>query len=117
MSNAGVNVSFGIPNLKVHAKTCLISRKENSKLVHYAHIGTGNFHEKNAKIYTDFSLFTCQTEITHEVAQVFDFIKHPYLKFDFKHLMVSPINARSSIETLIDREINAAKNKKTVVLY
>ncbi len=112
LSNAGANVSFGIPNLKVHAKICLISRKENSELVHYAHIGTGNFHEKNAKIYTDFSLFTCKTEITHEVAQVFDLIKHPYLKFDFKHLIVSPINARATFEALIDNEINAAKNKE-----
>jgi len=113
LSNAGANVSFGISNLKVHSKICLISRKENNKLVHYAHIGTGNFHEKNAKIYTDFSLFTCQTEITQEVAQVFNLIKHPYLKFDFKHLIVSPINARSAIESLIDNEINAAKNKQT----
>jgi polyphosphate kinase len=112
LSNSGVNVSFGISNLKVHAKICLISRIENSKLVRYAHIGTGNFHEKNAKIYTDFSLFTCQNEITKEVAQVFDFIVHPYLKFDFKHLIVSPINARCSIEALIDREVNAAKEGK-----
>ncbi len=112
LSNAGANVTFGISNLKVHAKICLISRTEDNNLVHYAHVGTGNFHEKNAKIYTDFSLFTCQTEITNEVSQVFDFIKSPYLKFNFKHLIVSPINARSKIEILIDNEIKSAQQKK-----
>jgi polyphosphate kinase len=111
LSNAGANVTFGISSLKVHAKICLISRNEEGNLVRYAHIGTGNFHEKNAKIYTDFSLFTCQKEITNEVAQVFEFIKYPYLPFTFKHLMISPINARSAISDLIDQEIKAATNK------
>lgn len=114
LSNAGANVTFGISSLKVHAKTCLISRKENGKLVRYAHIGTGNFHEKNAKIYTDFSLFTCQKEITDEIAQVFKFIKFPYIPFTFKHLIVSPVNARSAIENLIDKEIKSAeKNQRS----
>jgi polyphosphate kinase len=112
LSNAGANVTFGISSLKVHAKICLISRKEQDKLVRYAHIGTGNFHEKNAKIYTDFSLFTCQKEITDEVSQVFEFIKYPYLPFTFNHLIVSPINARNGIEALIDLEIKAAQHQQ-----
>ena len=112
LSNAGANVTFGISSLKVHAKICLISRKEQNTIVQYAHIGTGNFHEKNAKIYTDFSLFTCQKEITDEVAQVFEFIKYPYLPFTFNHLIVSPVNARNAIETLIDAEITAASNQQ-----
>ncbi|MBU2870064.1 polyphosphate kinase 1 [Colwellia sp. E2M01] len=112
LSNAGANVTFGISSLKVHAKICLITRKEEGKRVRYAHIGTGNFHEKNAKIYTDFSLFTCQKEITDEVAQVFEFIKFPYLPFTFKHLIVSPINTRSSLTALIDNEIAAAERNE-----
>jgi len=112
LSNAGANVTFGISSLKVHAKICLISRNEQNKLVRYAHVGTGNFHEKNAKIYTDFSLFTCQKEITNEVSQVFEFIKFPYLPFIFNHLIVSPVNARSSIEALIDQEIKAARRNQ-----
>jgi len=109
LSNAGANVTFGISSLKIHAKICLISRQEQGKLVRYAHIGSGNFHEKNAKIYTDFSLFTCQKEITDEVSQVFEFIKFPYLRFTFKHLIISPVNARNAIETLINNEIKAAQ--------
>ena len=112
LSNAGANVTFGIPTLKVHAKICLITRRESGNLVKYAHIGTGNFHEKNAKIYTDFSLFTCQKEITNEVAQVFEFIKFPYMEFTFKHLIVSPVNVRNAIDGLIDKEIKAAQKNQ-----
>jgi polyphosphate kinase len=108
LTNAGAEVSYGIPGLKVHAKICLIARKENNKVKHYAHIGTGNFNEKNAKIYTDFSLFTCDKNITKEVKDVFALLKHPYKKFTFKHLMVSPVNARHEIEKLINNEIAAA---------
>jgi polyphosphate kinase len=112
LSNAGALVTYGIPSLKVHAKICLITRQEQSKLLRFAHIGSGNFHEKNAKIYTDFSLFTCNTDLTDEVAQVFEFIKYPYLQFNFKHLIVSPMNSRSAIEQLIEHEIIAAQQGK-----
>lgn len=113
LTSAGAAVTFGIPSLKVHAKICLITRLEHNNLVRYAHVGSGNFHEKNAKIYTDFSLFTCQQEITAEVAQVFEFIKFPYLQFNFNHLMVSPINSRDTLNNLIDNEIIAANHNNT----
>jgi len=113
LTNAGAQVSYGIEGLKVHAKICLISRLEAQGLVQYAHIGTGNFNEKNAKIYTDFSLFTCQPEITKEVSKVFEFIEKPYHKYQFKHLLVSPINAREELNQLIDQEIKAASNNQS----
>jgi len=113
LANAGAQVSFGIPNLKVHAKICLITRSEGSLAKRYAHIGSGNFNEKNAKVYTDFSLFTCREQLTDEVSQVFEFLKHPYLKFKFNHLIVSPLNSRSSIESLIDNEITAALTQQS----
>jgi len=112
LQNAGARVTYGIPGLKIHAKVCLISRLEQHKIKHYAHVGTGNFHEKNAKIYTDFSLFTCDKRITAEVSNVFSFIRQPYKKFTFKHLIVSPINARASFDHLIDSEIAAALNNQ-----
>jgi len=77
--------------------------------VYYAHIGTGNFHEKTAKIYTDFSLFTRNEDITKEVIDVFDFIVHSYKRKEFKHLIVSPINTRDWINQSIDNEIKIAK--------
>ena len=62
------SVVFGVPSLKIHSKLCLITRHENGEAVRYAHIGTGNFNEKTAKIYTDFSLLTRHPDITAEVA-------------------------------------------------
>lgn len=105
LTDAGVHVSFGIANLKVHSKLCLITRNENGQLVRYAHIGTGNFNEKTARIYTDFSLLTARPEITEEVRDVFGFIQTPYRPVQFKHLWVSPLTQRQKISDRIDREI------------
>jgi polyphosphate kinase len=109
LTEAGVKVLFGVPSLKIHSKLCLITRIENDKPVRYTHIGTGNFNEKTAKIYTDFSLFTCHEELTSEVESVFEFIEYPYTRPNFKYLLVSPINSRQNIYALIDNEINNAK--------
>ncbi len=109
LTDAGVRVSFGIANLKVHSKLCLITRKEDGELVRYAHIGTGNFNEKTARIYTDFSLLTARPEITEEVRDVFAFIQAPYRPVKFKHLWVSPLTQRQEIFKRIDREIALAE--------
>lgn len=114
---AGIRVAFGVPTLKVHSKLCLIERREPAGNKLYAHIGTGNFHEGNAKIYTDFSYFTSHPEITQEVAQVFDFIDHSYRPFTFKHLIVSPLNSRLVIEDLIKAEIANAKAGKPAYIH
>ncbi|SDJ03487.1 polyphosphate kinase [Ferrimonas sediminum] len=105
LTDHGVRINFGIPTLKIHSKLILIKRLEQGQLKHYAHIGTGNFHEKTAKIYTDFALFTCHEEICSEVDNVFEFIEHSYKKFKFNHLLVSPNDARRKLYSLIDREI------------
>lgn len=109
LTEAGVHVVFGVPGLKIHSKLCLITRREGDKLVRYAHLGTGNFHENTARIYTDFSLMTCDDEITNEVRQVFGYIENPYRPVKFNHLIVSPRNSRSRLYDLIDREIAHAK--------
>ncbi len=111
LSDAGAKVRFGIPSLKVHAKICLITREQDNGLQRYAHIGTGNFNERNAQVYTDFSLFTCDPKITREVAQVFEFMKFPFQRFQFRHLLVSPLNSRNRLYRLIDDEIAAAGNQ------
>lgn len=112
MTEAGIKVILGIPTLKIHSKLCLVSREEKGEIVHYAHIGTGNFNEKTAKIYTDFSLFTRNQEIAREAVSVFDLIKYPYRNFKFQHLQVSPINNRTSIQRLIRQEIQHANEGK-----
>jgi len=112
MKDAGIQVEFGIETLKVHSKLCMITRTENDKLVKYAHIGTGNFHESNARIYTDFALFTKHKEICQEVDNVFSFISHSYKRFRFNHLIVSPLTSRRRLNQLIENETQAAKNNQ-----
>lgn len=109
LRDAGVRVLFGLDSLKVHSKLCLITRRENGEQVRYAHIGTGNFNEKTAKIYTDFALFTKNPEITAEVDGVFEFIEHPYRRIKFNHLLVSPINSRRNLYKMIDNELTNAR--------
>ncbi|MEH8264187.1 polyphosphate kinase 1 [Aeromonas veronii] len=109
LTDAGVKVVFGVPSLKIHSKLCLITRHENGEAVRYAHIGTGNFNEKTAKIYTDFSLLTRNPDITSEVEGVFEYIEYPYKRYKFNHLLVSPINSRRQLYRLIDNELSNAK--------
>ena len=109
LTEAGVHVVFSVPGLKIHSKLFLISRRENDKVVRYAHIGTGNFNEKTARIYTDYSLLTADPRITNEVRQVFNFIENPYRPVSFKHLIVSPQNSRQILYQLIENEITACQ--------
>lgn len=106
MTEAGIHVVFGLTTLKIHSKLCLINRTERGKMVRYAHIGTGNFNEKTARIYTDMSLFTCHPELTTEVEQVFEFIEYSYRAYQFDHLIVSPTWSRPRLIQLIQREIS-----------
>ncbi len=113
---AGVTVHHGIPNLKVHSKICVIGRKENDEIKLYSHIGSGNFNERTAKVYTDMSLFTANKEISDEAQKLFDLIQHPYRQYQFKHLIVSPYNSRRRLEQLIDFETTeASQNRKAQI--
>lgn len=116
LTQAGVKVLFGLPTLKIHSKLCLVTRHEGDKIIHYAHIGTGNFNEKTAKIYTDFALFTANEKVTSEVNDVFRFIEYPYTRPVFNNLLVSPLNAREKIASMIDREIKFAKEGKEAAI-
>ena len=106
--DAGVQVIFGAPGLKIHSKLLLISRKEGDEIVRYAHIGTGNFHEKTARFYTDYALLTANPSLTNEVRAVFGYIENPYRPVNFEKLIVSPRNSRKRMYALIDNEINNA---------
>lgn len=112
LQEAGAQVIFGVPGLKVHSKLMLITRREGRKLNAYAHIGTGNFHGGTAMIYTDTALLTSDARITREVERVFDFIQDNYLRFTFRHLAVSPYNTRRRFANMIDRETEHAKAGK-----
>ena len=112
MQEEGVNVIFGVEGLKIHSKLLYIeSRKGN-----IACVGTGNFHEGNAKIYTDYLMMTARPKIVGEVAKVFDFIDRPFSPFRFNELLVSPNSMKSRILRLLDNEIkNAGEGKEAWV--
>ena len=117
LTEAGVHVIFGIPGLKVHAKLMLIGRQEGSQLRRYAHISTGNFNEKTARVYTDLALFTADPEITEDVHNVFDFIRHTYRRHKFRHLAVSPLNNRSTLLRLIHTEVLNARAGRAARIF
>ncbi|MBE3666027.1 RNA degradosome polyphosphate kinase [Vibrio navarrensis] len=116
LTDAGVHVIFGVPGMKIHAKLLLITRREDDQFVRYAHIGTGNFHERTARIYTDLSLLTADQELAAEVRSVFGYIENPFRPVKFNHLIVSPRNSRTQIYRLLDGEIaNAKAGKKAEI--
>ena len=109
LTEAGVEVIFGIPGLKVHCKLFSIERREEGQIRYYSHIGTGNFNEKTARLYTDFSLLTSDQVIGQDVASVFEFLKFNYRLPQYRELLVSPHSSRSGLMARIDREIEHAK--------
>ena len=105
----GVRVIYGVPGLKVHSKLCLITREKNDVTQRYAAIGTGNFNEDTARIYTDHLLLTSNKKITNEVLKAFNFFVANYRKDKFYHLLVSPFGLRNKLVMLIENEIRNAK--------
>ena len=104
MQAEGINVIFGVEGLKIHSKLCLITSTKGD----IACIGTGNFHEGNAKIYTDYLMMTARPKIVNEVAKVFEFINRPFSQVRFNELMVSPNAMKNKILRLFDAEIKNA---------
>ena len=106
MQDAGVRVIFGVEGLKVHSKITHIEMKSGPDI---ACISTGNFHEGNARMYTDCMLMTASPRLVKDVNAVFDFIERPYSPVKFKELLVSPNEMKNKFCALIRDEI---KNKK-----
>ena len=112
MQEEGVNVIFGVEGLKIHSKLLYIESKKGN----IACVGTGNFHEGNAKIYTDYLMMTARPKIVNEVAKVFEFIDRPFSPFRFNELLVSPNSMKSRILRMLDNEIkNAGEGKEAWV--
>jgi len=117
LEEAGAKVIFGMPGLKVHSKLTLISLTENKERIDIAAVGTGNFNESTANVYSDMHLFTADPRITDEVYKIFKFFDATYKTYKYKHLSVSPLNMRNRIYSLIDNEIrNARAGKEAYML-
>jgi polyphosphate kinase len=109
LQDEGATVIFGVPGLKVHSKLLLVKRVEGKQTVNYARIGTGNFNEDTAKVYSDHSLFTSDPRLTMEVETMFRFFERNFEVGEYRHLLVSPFFMRHHITELIDKEIALAK--------
>ncbi|WP_370870482.1 polyphosphate kinase 1 [Daejeonella sp.] len=112
LEEEGVVVNYGMPDYKVHSKICLIRRTEKGKDRYYANLATGNYNEKTAKLYCDHSLFTANPLITAELVTFFDGLQKQVFYSAYKHLIVSPLESRQKINTLINKEIKTAKAGK-----
>ena len=117
LEDEGVKVHFGLPGLKIHSKLIMVKRLEGRSEKTYVHVGTGNFHEKTAKIYSDASLLTSDKRIANDIEKVFELIERPYINKRFTNIIISPYNTRSRFSTLIEGEIkNAKKGLKAKII-
>jgi len=115
LEEGGVKVFVGLPNLKVHAKLCIIKRKVNNRAVHYGFVSTGNLNGKTSLVYGDHCLLTSNRQIMSDVNRIFNYLENPKNQQSLKackELLVSPVSMRKQIITLINKEIKNAKENK-----
>lgn len=117
MERAGVQVVYGFVKLKTHAKVSLVVRRVDGKLKSYAHFGTGNYHPKTAKVYTDLSFFTCDKALCQDASYLFNYITGYAKPKHFKKLGVAPHSLRSKLLSLIKDEIAFAKAGKPASIW
>jgi len=109
LENYGVHVMYGVPGLKTHTKTALVVRREPDGIRRYVHIGTGNYHSRTAKLYTDIGLFTCSPGIGADVSDLFNALTGFSRQQLYRKLLVAPANMRRRFVELIDREAKHAR--------
>jgi len=117
LERSGAHVVYGFVDYKTHAKVSLVVRREGKGLRTYAHLGTGNYHVQNAKIYTDLALFTADPDMGRDVGKLFNYVTSYSKPKDLKKLVVAPMGMRSKLEELIDTEIQNVKNGKPGAIW
>jgi polyphosphate kinase len=109
LERSGVHVVYGLLGLKVHCKVALVVRREQDRIARYVHISTGNYNVVTAHLYTDTGLFTADEDIAEDVTDLFNYLTGYSYKSDYKRLLVAPVNLRTRLESLIEREMKHAK--------
>lgn len=112
LEDAGCRVIYGLDGYKVHSELCLVTRKSEGQVEYYTQIGTGNYNEKTARLYTDLSLMTANVEIGVEAAKVFQALSMEETVDNVEHLLVAPRCLQNRILSMIDEEISYAKEGK-----
>ncbi len=120
LEDEGVKVLIGIPNMKVHAKICLIRKRKNDRIIHYGFVSTGNLNESTAKVYADHCLLTSNRAIMSDVSRLFNYIEHYKTGTHFlkacKLILPSPGIVKKELLKMIDNEIKSARKGKTAML-
>ena len=120
LEQEGITVLYGIQNMKVHAKICVIKKREKNKTLQYGFVSTGNLHEKTARVYGDHCLLTSNRNVMADINKIFQFLEYPEKGYGplerCNTLMVSPISMRTGIEGLINHEIKQAKAGKKAAI-
>jgi polyphosphate kinase len=106
LEEAGVHVVYGLPALKSHAKCILIVRREGDGVRHYAHVGTGNYNAKTARLYTDLGLFTADPEIGADIAEMFNYLTGFSRPRRYRKVLVAPFNLHEGMLREIERTID-----------
>lgn len=110
LENAGVHVVYGLVGLKTHTKVAMVVRREADRIRRYAHIGTGNYNPKTARIYTDLGLLTCRDDLGADLTDLFNYLTGYSRQRAYRKLLVAPVNMRSGMTALIRREMEHCKN-------
>jgi polyphosphate kinase len=113
LEQSGVHVVHGLPALKTHAKCLLIVRREGDGVRHYVHVGTGNYHPKTARLYTDFGLLTCDEQIGADVADMFNSLTGFARPRRYRSVLVAPAHLRDAILGEIEATIDACKDGRS----
>ncbi|MBM4105021.1 MAG: polyphosphate kinase 1 [Phycisphaerae bacterium] len=106
LEEAGVHVAYGVVGLKTHTKIALVVRQEGNGIRSYAHVGTGNYNSKTARLYEDLGLFTCNPAITEDLVGLFNYMTGRSRQRDYQKLLVAPVAMKRAFLDLIDREIH-----------
>jgi polyphosphate kinase len=112
LQSVGAHVVYGVVGLKTHAKMCMVIRREDAKLKRYVHLGTGNYHIRTTRLYTDYGLFTCREDICEDVQKLFQQITAPGTAGKLKKIVQAPFALHRTMIECIEREIAHANAGK-----
>ncbi len=110
LEEVGVHVVYGLMGLKTHTKTALVVRREGQRIRRYAHIGTGNYNAKTARLYTDLGILTCREDLGADLSEMFNYLTGYSRQRQYRKLLVAPVSLRQHLLALIQREIESAQN-------